>query len=261
MDKLSVCGIEKYLKNKEKFDISVFESVDSTNAILKNSAQNGEKEGTIIIADSQTNGRGRFVRKFHSPSGSGIYMSILLKPDLPAENAVLITAAAAAAVSRAVENLSQKNTHIKWVNDILIDNKKICGILTEGGINTKTGGFDWVVVGIGINAYEPDGGFEDEISHIAGAVFKEKTPDLRNRLTAEIINCFWDFYKHLEQRTFFNDYKNRMMVIGKEITVIKGGTKTFAKCLDLDSNCQLLVDYGESREYLSSGEISIKLNG
>lgn len=260
MDKLTVEGIEKYLTANSKFNISVYDRVDSTNALLKNQAQKGADEGTVIIADSQTKGRGRFVRKFHSPKNCGIYMSMLLKPDLPVENAVLITAAAATAVSKAVENISGKSTQIKWVNDILIENKKVCGILTEGGINLKTGGFDWAVVGIGVNVYLPDGGFDEEISKIAGAVFEKKKEDLRNRFTAEIINCFWDYYKNLSDKTFFEDYKKRMLAIGKEITVIKNESKINAKCLDLDSQCRLLVEYeNENTEYLSSGEISIKI--
>lgn len=260
MDIISAEGIKKHLNNSEIFDISVFDSVTSTNALLKEQAFDGENEGAVIIADSQTNGRGRFSRKFHSPKNSGIYMSILLKPDLSTENSVLITAAAAAAVSLAAENLSGKKTQIKWVNDVLIKNKKICGILTEGGLNPKTGGFDWAVLGIGINAYAPKGGFSEEIKDIATCVFEKQAPDLRNRFIAEILNLFWDFYINLDKKTFFKPYKNRMVAIGKEINVIKNGDSQTATCLDLDSNCRMLVEYknGE-KELLCSGEISVRL--
>lgn len=260
IDRLSKKEIENNLKNKEKFRISVYENIVSTNNALKEKAISGEKEGMVIIAESQSAGRGRYTRKFHSPYGNGIYMSILLKPDLPVERAVLITAAAATAVSKAAETLSGKLTQIKWVNDVLIDGKKICGILTEGGINPKTAKFDWAVVGIGVNAYVPDGGFEDDIADIATAVFDKKEDNLRNRFVAEILNRFWDFYSKLKDNTFFNDYKNRMINIGKEIKIIKGDKEINAKCLDLDDNCRLLVDYGDDMEYLTSGEISIKIN-
>lgn len=257
MDILSENEIYKYLKNPEKFDILVLDSVTSTNALLK--SHTSAPEGKIIIADCQTAGRGRFTRKFYSPENCGIYMSILLKPTLPPENSVLITAAAAAAVSAACERLTNKKTQIKWVNDVLIEGKKVCGILTEGGIDIKTGNFDWAVVGIGINAYEPQNGFDSEIKDRAGAVFTERAPEQRNRLAAEIINRFWDFYDNLGNKTFFEHYKSRMSTMGLQIEVMQGKNKKTARCLDLDRECRLVVEYenGE-REYLSSGEISIR---
>lgn len=258
-DNFSVEGIKKFLRYKDIFNISVFESVTSTNALLKQEADK-EKEGRIIIAESQTAGRGRFTRYFHSPKNCGIYMSILFKPDFPAESSVLITAAAAAAVAEAIEALTEKKAQIKWVNDVLINGKKVCGILTEGGINVKTGGFDWAIVGIGINAYEPKGGYPEEIADIAGAVFDSYNEDLRSGLAAEVINRFWDYYLSLSEKTFYKTYKERMAVLERQINVIKNDAVESAQAIDIDDNCRLLVEYknGE-REYLSSGEISIKL--
>lgn len=257
-DKLSKAGIEKYLKESHKFNISLFDEVSSTNALLKKQVKTAN-EGRIIIADSQTDGRGRFERKFFSPKGCGIYMSILLKPLLEPQKSVLITAAAAAAVAKAAEKLSGKKTEIKWVNDVLVDNLKVCGILTEGAINSS-GNFDWAILGIGINAYTPENGFDSKIKGIAGAVFDEHKADLRNQLCAEIINIFTEFYSDLENLTFFDEYNSRMAVKDKEIDVIKGENIIPARALSIDENCRLLVEYknGE-REYLSSGEISIKL--
>ncbi len=253
-------GILNYLKNEENFNITVLSETESTNSLLKELAKQGAREGTVIIADSQTGGRGRYDRKFHSPKGCGIYMSILLKPTLPATDSVLITAAAATAVSEAVLKVSGKTTQIKWVNDLLLDNKKICGILTEGSLNTETGGFNWAVLGIGINVYEPQEGYHSEIKSIAGAVTDKKEESLRNRLAAEIINCFYKYYKNLESREFLKDYRLKSCVLGKKITVIKNNSSPEALALEIDNNCRLLVEYenGE-KEYLSSGEISIKL--
>lgn len=258
MDKLSAKTIKEYLKYSN-LDVSVFESVTSTNTLLKEQA-NEEKEGKIIIADSQTSGRGRLTRSFYSPEGCGIYMSILLKPTLSPENSVLITAAAASAVAKAVENLTHKKADIKWVNDVLLNEKKVCGILTEGSINVKTGAFDWAVVGIGINAYKPQNGYPEDIKDIAGAVFHEKADAFRNRLAAEIINLFWEYYLRLSEKSFLASYKNHSIAIGKQIDVIKGESVLTATALDIDDNCRLLVRYenGET-EYISSGEISIKL--
>lgn len=243
----------------EDFNVLLFDEIDSTNLYLKNLARDGADEGTVVIADSQTLGRGRFDRRFHSPKNCGIYMSILLKPTLHPQDAVLITAAAAVAVSQAVEKLSCKKTQIKWVNDVLIDNKKICGILTEGSFKNADS-FDWAVLGIGINAYTPENGFEEDIKNIATAVFEEKETGLRNLLCAEIINNFWNIYKNMPQKTFLEHYRNHSCVLGKEISVIKNNVSTYAKALGIDENCRLLVEYTDgTKEFLNSGEISVKI--
>ena len=228
--------------------INVERTVTSTNILLKEKAALGAPEGTVLIASSQTSGRGRFARKFYSPENSGIYMSILLRPRMPAENAVLITTAAAAAVAVAAENLSGKKTEIKWVNDVLINGKKICGILTEA------------VLGIGINAYTPSGGFPEEIKNIAGAVFEQKAADLRSRLAAEVLKSFYGFYSTLEGRGFLEEYRRRSAVIGKRISVISRDGAVFATALGIDENCRLQVKYDDGRTAaLSSGEISTKI--
>lgn len=261
-DKLSAEGIKNHLSTGDVFDISVFEAVTSTNSLAKEAALKGEPQGRVIIAEGQTAGRGRLGRAFRSPKDSGLYMSILLRPELPPENAVLITAAAAVAVSRAAEHLSGRSAKIKWVNDVLMDNKKVCGILTEGGISSENSSFKWAVLGIGINIYEPEGGFHPEIRDIAAAVFDRKESDLKNRLAAEILDRFWELYKELGARTFFDEYKSRMLTIGKKVDVIKGDSIRKAHCLDLDSDCRLLVEYDDkTREYISSGEVSVRPEG
>ena len=257
--KLSAEKIKEFSSFSKDINITVLETVNSTNKYLKQKAVSGALEGEIVIADSQTGGRGRFDRKFFSPSDCGIYMSMLLKPVFPASDAVLITAAAAVAVADACEALCDKKAEIKWVNDIYIDKRKVCGILTEGAVNSK-GGFDWAVLGIGINAFLPDGGFDSEISEIAGAVFDKKAENLRNRLCAEVIDRFFKFYKELDKKTFLEVYRERSLVIGREITVIKNEKSEKALALDIDDNCRLLVEFEDnSQGFLSSGEISIKL--
>ena len=253
-------GILKHLLNPERFDVSVFDTVDSTNNLLKEIAKDKGTEGTVIIADSQTGGRGRYDRKFYSPKGTGIYMSILLKPSLKAHDSVLITAAASVAVNEAVEKCCGKQTGIKWVNDLFLNGKKVCGILTEGSLSIETGGFNWAVLGIGINVYEPDNQFDKEIKDIAGAIEKEKQSDLRNKLCAEIINRFFYYYENLENREFLDSYRKHSVVLGEEITVIKNENNLKATALSIDNDCRLLVRYENGEEeYLSSGEISIKI--
>lgn len=236
-----------------------YSSINSTNIKLKEEAKNGALEGTVIIADSQFQGHGRFDRVFHSPK-NGIYMSILLRPQFSGFNATLVTTAAAVAVAKAVEDLSGKETKIKWVNDVLISGKKICGILTEGAINPETLTPDYIVVGIGINAFKPQDGFDPEIQNIADAVFDTESEDLKARLIAETINNFMNYYTKLTDKVFLECYRSRSAVIGKEITVIKNTIHYPAKALEIDNDCRLLVEYPDkSKEYLSSGEISIKL--
>ena len=179
---------------------------------------------------------------------------------MSAEKSVLITAAAATAVAEVTERLSHKKTDIKWVNDVLIGGKKFCGILCEGAINVKNGKFDWVVLGIGINLFVPKNGYPEEISKIATSVFEDRGNGLQNRFAAELINAFWYHYERLSSKSFFYGYKNRLAFLGNDIKVLKGEKIDIAKALDIDENCRLLVQYenGE-REYLSSGEISIKI--
>lgn len=249
MDIISPLEISKNLQ--KNIQILYFEEINSTNNYIK--AKADSPEFLTVIANSQTSGKGRMNRNFHSPQNSGIYMSILLKPKFKAENSVLITAAAAVAVSEAIESLCPVNTKIKWVNDIFINNKKVCGILTEGSLNPD-GSFNYAVLGIGINAYMPKNNFPEEIRNIAGAVFKEEKENLRNRLISLIINNFLRYYNDLEKRDFLEIYKQKSLVLGKEIVTPNGK----ALVLDIDDNCRLSVEYknGE-KQFLSSGEISI----
>ena len=249
MDIISPLEISKNLQ--KNIQILYFEEINSTNNYIKTKADS--PEFLTVIANSQTSGKGRMNRNFHSPQNSGIYMSILLKPKFKAENSVLITAAAAVAVSEAIESLCPVNTKIKWVNDIFINNKKVCGILTEGSLNPD-GSFNYAVLGIGINAYIPKNNFPEEIRNIAGVVFKEEKENLRNRLISLIINNFLRYYNDLEKRDFLEIYKQKSLVLGKEIVTPNGK----ALALDIDDNCRLSVEYknGE-KQFLSSGEISI----
>lgn len=254
-------SILKYLSPDLKLNINFLKTVDSTNSYLKQSAKMGAKEGEVLVADSQTGGRGRYDRKFYSPKGTGIYMSLVLKPDLKAEESVLITAAAAVAVREAVLAVCDKDLQIKWVNDLILDGKKVCGILTEGALNAENGGFNWAVLGIGLNVYEPQNEFPQEIKYIAGALERERKSDLRSRLCAEILNRFFLYYKELSKRTFIDNYREKSAVINKKVNVIKGDCILPATALYIDNDCKLLVEYENGdREYLSSGEISIKIN-
>ena len=256
-DFISKQEISKFLNNK--FHIEVLDSVDSTNLYLKQKASS-LSEGATVIALTQTSGRGRFTRKFYSPQESGIYMSILLRLELNPTDAVCITAAAAVAVCEAIEQFTDNRPKIKWVNDVFTDKGKVCGILCESALNTKNGKIEWTVVGIGINVYQPQGGFDDEIKGIAGYLSENTVEGLKNRLCSYIIERLVNLSHELENKNFLCKYKKLSFVLGKEISVIKENGSVPAKAIDIDGNCRLLVQYSDNKtEYLNSGEISIKL--
>ena len=191
--------IEKYLRYK--FKISTFDVLESTNTTAKELAQNGADEGTVIIAKEQTAGKGRLSRTFFSPNG-GLYMSIILRPTISSEKTTFITAAAAVAVCRAIKTVTGIDTGIKWVNDIYLNGKKVCGILTSGAINSEKKNLDYAILGIGLNIDPPKGGFNKEIKNIATSLFKENCDeDTKARLTAEILNEFFDLYRNIEKNT------------------------------------------------------------
>lgn len=235
--------------------IEYYDTLPSTNAFLKSRAKS-EKEGLVVVASSQTEGHGRFDRKFYSPANTGIYMSILLKPDASGFDATRITSAAAVAVAQAIETLSDKTAQIKWVNDVLIEGKKVCGILTEGSINPKNGTLEYAVLGIGINLFMPENGFESEIQNIAGYVFEKFDPTLKEKFIKEVLKNIFTHYNN----DILNEYRNRSAVIGKDILVIKNNETKNGRAVLIDDNFRLKVKYPDNtEEFLDSGEISIKI--
>ncbi len=261
-DILSSYSIKQHLKNPH-LDISVFSSVTSTNTILKEMAEQGAKEGTVIIAEEQTAGRGRTGKQFYSPKGTGIYISILLRPDIPAEESLFLTTSVAVATARAIEDVSDKRALIKWVNDIYLEDKKTCGILTEGAFNVETGKLDYAIVGIGINVCIPDGGFPDNIKDIATAIFDKQTDSINKRsiLIANLLDYFMEYYKDFKSKSYVKEYIERSMIIGKTITVIEGSKTSVAKAIDIDKNCRLKVQFEDgTTKWLSSGEVSTKIH-
>lgn len=262
-DMLSQEGINSSL-NIPGLEIEVFQSIDSTNTYVRQKADAGASEGFCAVAAEQTLGRGRRGRSFYSPEGTGVYLSLLLRPsDYDGNRAANITTMAAVAVCEAIEEVTGVSPAIKWVNDVFLDNKKICGILTEASFDLESSMCEYAVLGIGVNVYYPEGGFPEEISSIAGAILDKEESDTKNRLAAAIITHFMQYYKDSgadgEKSDYQANYKKRCFVLGKQIEVISGGVSKEARAIDLDDNCHLLVEYADgSRELLSYGEISIK---
>lgn len=261
-DILSIAGIKPFLSPKAQpyaDKIQIYKALESTNKTAKELAIAGAPHGTVIIADSQTKGRGRYTRSFFSPHG-GLYMSIILRPEvLRFDNPTAVTAFAAVSVCEAIEIISDKTPKIKWVNDIFIDGKKVCGILTEAVTNFESGGLEWIVLGIGVNVYTRTEDFPKELQAIATSVFPdEQLSGARNKLSAEIINRILGFKTAPIEAEIFEKYKKRLMLLGKEITVIQNETEFKATAVDVDSIGHLIVK-DEKGEIITlfSGEIRI----
>ena len=236
-DILSFQGIRKYLDPIcEGLKLQILPCVDSTNTLAREKAAAGAPDGWVIIANGQTGGRGRRGRSFYSPPDTGLYMSLILRPDQYSPGqAVKLTAMAAVAACEAIETLSGQKAMIKWVNDIYLG------------------------VGIGINVSPPEGGFPKEVERIAGPVFEKRQSDGKNRLAAEFLNRFMACYKEPGRLKWAEEYRRRSMVLGRRIGVLLTDGEREATVLDIDSACRLVVRYEDgSTDCLSSGEISIR---
>lgn len=258
--------------------IHVFNEIDSTNTYAKKCLsecgflrlQDGKLSDAgklwhkaIIIAENQTQGRGRLGRTFYSPSKSGIYMSIVYAPEGGITNPAVITAFAAVAVCRAIKKHFNIEPKIKWINDIFINGKKICGILTEGFTNFETFRIESAIVGIGVNIKENNEDVPDEIRKIAGSITgKEDTETGRCELASSIAGEFLTLME-LPAETIMEEYKNNSFLIGQIIDVhpVIGDDNSVykAKVIDIDKNAGLVVEKETGEKLtLNSGEVSLK---
>ncbi|KKH92434.1 hypothetical protein EO95_11655 [Methanosarcina sp. 1.H.T.1A.1] len=256
-DLLSPEGIEIFLNPKyKKNSITVYQSLSSTNVEAKKMAIGGVEQGAVILAEEQREGRGRLGKSFFSPAKTGIYMSIILCPKMKTSNAILITIASAVAVCRVIEKLTGEEPKIKWVNDILLNEKKICGILTEAVSDFESDTVENVIVGIGINVKTEKEQFPPELRGIATSLFPKNI--YRNQLAAEIINELLDLYTQLEDKSFISEYKARSMVLGKDINYYQNGKRHSGRAIDINEIGSLIVQNEEGEIYaLQSGEITI----
>ena len=260
-DVLSAEGIARFLRHSE-LDVRFYPSISSTNTVLKALAAEGAPAGLALVAASQTAGRGRMGRSFYSPAESGVYLSLLLRPELPAAKAVRLTACAAVAAAETIESLSGAETGIKWVNDIFVGGRKVCGILTEASLDCESGRMHHVVVGVGVNTRVPDGDFPEELRGIAGAAFEgRQIPDLRCRLAAGILDRLADFAADPDDPAILEAYRRRSLAPGRRVDILSPGAPPVpAEALAVEEDYSLLVRLEDgSLHRLSSGEVSVKL--
>lgn len=261
-DILSAQGIAKYLKPAcSDLHLQVVSETNSTNTAVRERAAEGAPEGWTVVSGSQTKGKGRIGRTFFSPPETGVYLSLLLRPPhCQAQEAVKLTTMAAVAVCEAIQELSGVQAQIKWVNDIFIGDKKVCGILTEAALGLEDGFLEYAVLGVGINVYPPKDGFPAELRDIAGSVFSAPQDDGKNRMAAAFLNHFMADYANREHSDYAARYRARSLVVGQDIWVMQGGQACPAHALDVDDACRLHVRYEDGRTAcLTSGEISIRM--
>lgn len=252
-----------YLKSNcdSYFNITVRDEVTSTNDIVKLLAKEGAGEGTVLIAKSQTAGRGRMTRSFYSPKGSGVYTSLLLRPDLSIAASSRITACAAVAVRRAIMKFTDEPVYIKWVNDLYMRDRKVCGILTESSIDIKKNRLNYAVVGIGLNITAPENDFPEEIKDTAGSVYLcDVSDEIANRLVLEILNQLKEIIGKIVDRQIEQEYRASSWLDGKAVEVIVGEKVFPANVIGVADDFQLEVktDSGEIKMF-SFGEVSVKV--
>lgn len=259
-DILSEGGIrEKLAPNSKVTQVFCLDEVDSTNNYAKRLAITQALHGTLIAADKQTAGRGRHGHTFESPAGTGLYMSLILRPGLDVKRFQMITVADAVAVCLAIEELypaSRGKLGIKWVNDVFLGGRKVAGILTEAVSSVENGEIQSVITGIGINVFTHD--FSEEVSRTAGAIFAkgEEGVFTRNELCARIADKVMEFAENLSDPEIIAAYRERSVLTGKAVTFMKNEKECRAVVEGIDDFGGLVVanDFGEL-ETLRSGEV------
>lgn len=257
---LSSSGVSGYLRFP--CEIKACDTVDSTNNMAKEMTI-GDKP-LMIIANKQTDGRGRLGRSFASPAGSGLYMTIAIHPEFDLDKALYVTMAVAVAVCRAIEKVAGVRARIKWVNDVFFGDKKVCGILTEAQSNFETGKIDSLIIGIGVNCFP--GSYPEELENIIGSLSDKKNSFSRNELAAEIFNETMEQLEVLEDKKFLREYRTRCFILGKNILIhpnLTNNKVVRARALDIDDNGGLVVEYMEGLrarqlDTLTTGEVSVR---
>ena len=239
----------------------VYPSLDSTNTKLKDLARSGAPEGTVVVARSQTAGRGRLGRSFHSPAHHGIYFSLLLRPNCTAPQLMHLTCAAGVAVCNAVESVTGFRPGIKWINDLAAGNKKVGGILTELSLS-PSGSVDYAIIGIGINCSHSPEDFPPELRDIATSLLEHTgTPCDQSKLIAMLISQLYTMSQTLitGKKQILDSYRKDCITLGKDIQVINGSQRRSATALDILEDGQLLVRYCDGvLDAVESGEVSIR---
>ena len=248
--------------------LELYSEVTSTNDLARERAAQGAAEGLVILAEAQSAGRGRFGRSFFSPAGTGLYLSLLLRPEGRTEEALFITTVAAVAAAEAIEAIGGVDAKIKWVNDIYCGDKKVCGILTEASPGRNGQGLAYAILGLGINVRPPEQAVPQELIGKLGTVFQsgDAVQNERNRLAAEFLNRFFNYYRDRMKQDALRAYRERSYLNGKTVEVRGTGANELtggiagrrAFVLGVDEAYRLRVRWEDGTEaVLQSGEVRV----
>ncbi|NSI72239.1 biotin--[acetyl-CoA-carboxylase] ligase [[Eubacterium] rectale] len=241
-------------------EVLYFDTIDSTNTKAQELAEKGYPSGTLVVADKQESGKGRRGRSWVSPSGTGIFMTLMIKPDINPNNASMLTLVAALAVAKAITSVTGEEALIKWPNDIVINGKKVCGILTE--MNAQFDYINHIVVGIGINVHNES--FPEEISQMASSLMIEAGGKRfhRAQIIAETMSYFEQYYdtflKTQDLSALVREYDELLVNRNKSVRVLDPKEPFDGKAMGITPKGELIVDTWESRKLVSSGEVSVR---
>lgn len=241
-------------------EVLYFDTIDSTNTKAQELAEKGYQSGTLVVADKQESGKGRRGRSWVSPSGTGIFMTLMIKPDINPNNASMLTLVAALAVAKAITSVTGEEALIKWPNDIVVNGKKVCGILTE--MNAQFDYINHIVVGIGINVHNES--FPEEISQMASSLMIEAGGKRfhRAQIIAETMSYFEQYYdtflKTQDLSALVREYDKLLVNRNKSVRVLDPKEPFDGKAMGITPKGELIVDTWESRKLVSSGEVSVR---
>ena len=240
-------------------EVLYFDTIDSTNTKAQELAEKGYPSGTLVVADKQESGKGRR-RSWVSPSGTGIFMTLMIKPDINPNNASMLTLVAALAVAKAITSVTGEKAMIKWPNDIVVNGKKVCGILTE--MNAQFDYINHIVVGIGINVHNES--FPEEISQMASSLMIEAGGKRfhRAQIIAETMSYFEQYYdtflKTQDLSALVREYDELLVNRNKSVRVLDPKEPFDGKAMGITPKGELIVETWESRKLVSSGEVSVR---
>lgn len=241
-------------------EVLYFDTIDSTNTKAQELAEKGYPSGTLVVADKQESGKGRRGRSWVSPSGTGIFMTLMIKPDINPNNASMLTLVAALAVAKAITSVTGEEALIKWPNDIVVNSKKVCGILTE--MNAQFDYINHIVVGIGINVHNES--FPEEISQMASSLMIEAGGKRfhRAQIIAETMSYFEQYYdtflKTQDLSALVRECDELLVNRNKSVRVLDPKEPFDGKAMGITPKGELIVDTWESRKLVSSGEVSVR---
>lgn len=241
-------------------EVLYFDTIDSTNTKAQELAEKGYPSGTLVVADKQESGKGRRGRSWVSPSGTGIFMTLMIKPDINPNNASMLTLVAALAVAKAITSVTGEEALIKWPNDIVVNSKKVCGILTE--MNAQFDYINHIVVGIGINVHNES--FPEEISQMASSLMIEAGGKRfhRAQIIADTMSYFEQYYdtflKTQDLSALVREYDELLVNMNKAVRVLDPKEPFDGKAMGITPKGELIVDTWESRKLVSSGEVSVR---